>query len=46
MKFYSFPEKYEQKSKDFVVTAKGEHNIDVYCCDVSAYPSACRATPD
>lgn len=37
MKLYPFAEEYNKKSKDFRVFAS-EREIDVYSCDVSAYP--------
>lgn len=37
MKIYAFPKEYEKKSTEFAVTCKNK-NIDVYSCDVSAYP--------
>ena len=37
MKIYKFPENYDKKSDAFKVNVN-EHNIDVYSCDVSAYP--------
>lgn len=37
MKIYSFPKEYEKRSDDFNVTCE-KGNIDVYSCDVSAYP--------
>lgn len=37
MKIYSFPQDYEKKSEDFIVSYNGK-KIDVYSCDVSAYP--------
>lgn len=37
MKIYSFPKDYEKQSTDFKVSCDNK-NIDVYSCDVSAYP--------
>jgi len=37
MKKYKFPDRYEKKSECFTLEADGI-NIDVYSCDVSAYP--------
>lgn len=37
MRKYLFPDDYEKKCNNFIVEADGE-SIDVYSCDVSAYP--------